>query len=1706
MNNIKRLLCLLLSATLAFPPLAAYAVYDPVNDDTDLFLANPNITSQRPNVLIVLDNTANWNTPFVNERNALVQVVNGLEDGLFNVGLMMMVETGNPNDNVDGGYVRFAVRQMTGVARTNLASMVNNFHILNDKGNNNTVGFALHEAYLYYAGLSSRASGGKVKTDHDATTDPLLAGLPSNHALPGTSGPPALPVLNSVYRSPIVDGCQKNFVIYISNGQANENAAARAEVEGFLATLTGQSPPAVIGYEPGVPTGQQANWGDEMAKYLANADVSAAHAGTQSVYTYVVEVNPQTTGLGPDMTALMKSVASNGKGLYFGVTDSASGTEIVDALNAIFNEIQAKESVFAATTLPVSANVQGTHVNQVYVGVFRPDGNKAPRWLGNLKMYNFAQDNTGKVFLADASNGIPPAVGNPAVDEITTGFIRATAKSFWTQNSTFWSFRDATQNGAGGPSDSPDGQLVEKGGAAQQVRIASAADANYITTGRNLYSYTNDGFASACDTNCPLSATPFRDDNTDITNDKLALDIRFVSPLTAFETKAVSSLTDRKAATLSNAASPISVTSLSNGATTRTITNLTTAVPKVVSSLTGLTASSPQVVSLSQVAKLSGNNYQATAATTSLPAGYVVGATVTISGVSGNSTNGTRTISAVTGNTFDFACPGCGNSIGTGGEASVTAASESTTATATLPGHGYTSGQSVTISGASPTQFNGTFNITVPETSPGVPDTDRFTYTMSQAGGNAAGAPTILAAGNTNIATATTSVAHGFSAGQSVTISGASEFAGITDSSYNGTNKIILSSPAPTSNTFSYSVGPTALPSNTASPVYAVRGGSTRVDVTTAVVHTFVDGQTVNIQGSDIAGYNGSWKISSVGSSSFRYDTATDAVAPTTAVTQVLPANNSATVTASTGFSPTVTATVTNHGFIAGVDTVVIQSTVPGDPHAGTFPVLATPDANTFTYINNQSVAPSGSYSALLPGGRVTATVNNHGYSDGNQITIASANPGAYNGTYSITVVDANTFTYVPAAAPGANNTSTAVTASRRTTTARATSTAHGFSDNTQVVIANATPPEFNGTYTITVPFLADGVTRDPNTFTYTIATAQGDASGPVTATQTGSTGTDRTRLINWVRGEDNFEDENSNNSTTDIRASVHGDVLHSRPAVINFARTAGSDNDVFLFYGANDGIFRAVKGGYSADAATPTIQPGQEVWGFVAEEFFDRFNRLRRNSPIVGSTFKKSYFMDGPISVYTKDGGGNEKLGDADDKANLYIGARRGGRFYYALDVNDPLNPKLLWKISSSTSGFAELGQTWSEATVVEGLVGQTDPVLIFGGGYDPAVEDIDPSTIPAGASNYTSTGVTTATGTVNRTMGRAIYVVNALTGAPLWSAGGQNSSGTFDLTVPGMDFAIPSAVTVVKNESGGPINRAYVGDTGGNMWRIDFKDPITDTTLTKIASVADFSNQAGRRKFQHSADVVGATGFDAVLIGSGDREHPLDAPQAAPSTYTGVVNRFYMFKDKGSDLGPVTGTGLPLDADGNPTNPTIVESALFDATLNCIQDAGAAGCGAAGQGTTTEAVALLDNASGWLLSLVSVDAAGNQTPRGEKVVGNAITIGGTVFFGTNQPSSTVEPGVCESNLGIARLYAVSATDATAVTDVNADGSLTGGDRFSQLAGGGLPPPATHVVVKPEGGTGPEELVCVGIHCSTPTVPTLNSRLRKYWYKEVDQ
>lgn len=182
---------------------------------------------------------------------------------------------------------------------------------------------------------------------------------------------------------------------------------------------------------------------------------------------------------------------------------------------------------------------------------------------------------------------------------------------------------------------------------------------------------------------------------------------------------------------------------------------------------------------------------------------------------------------------------------------------------------------------------------------------------------------------------------------------------------------------------------------------------------------------------------------------------------------------------------------------------------------------------------------------------------------------------------------------------------------------------------------------------------------------------------------------TDRTSLIDWIRGANTLKSatvtgDNPDGLTTSVRGYVHGDVLHSRPAVINYNRY-NDDRDIMVYYGSNDGIFHAVKGGQN-DA------DGVEKWGFIPSEFFPYLKRLRDASPTISSSATKPYFADGPIGIYQYDANNDGKYNSTDgDKVYIYIGMRRGDRSYYALDVSDPDNPRFLWKITNFTTNFSE-------------------------------------------------------------------------------------------------------------------------------------------------------------------------------------------------------------------------------------------------------------------------------------------------------------------------------------------------------------------------------------------------------------------------------
>lgn len=174
-----------------------------------MFVQPPPTATDLPNVLILLDNTANWNNAFTNEIASLVSTVNSLPvkadgSGKFRVGLMLFTETGGSNSNSDGGYIRAAVRELNSDNKPKYMALLNSFDKLGDKSNGGKLGKTMVEAYRYFYGQAPYAGNGKVKTDYTGNTSGTAASNAiytlTNNALASKNGSP--------YRSPVLpDSC-----------------------------------------------------------------------------------------------------------------------------------------------------------------------------------------------------------------------------------------------------------------------------------------------------------------------------------------------------------------------------------------------------------------------------------------------------------------------------------------------------------------------------------------------------------------------------------------------------------------------------------------------------------------------------------------------------------------------------------------------------------------------------------------------------------------------------------------------------------------------------------------------------------------------------------------------------------------------------------------------------------------------------------------------------------------------------------------------------------------------------------------------------------------------------------------------------------------------------------------------------------------------------------------------------------------------------------------------------------------------------------------------------------------------------------------------------------------------------------------------------------------------------------------------------------
>lgn len=523
------------------------------------------------------------------------------------------------------------------------------------------------------------------------------------------------------------------------------------------------------------------------------------------------------------------------------------------------------------------------------------------------------------------------------------------------------------------------------------------------------------------------------------------------------------------------------------------------------------------------------------------------------------------------------------------------------------------------------------------------------------------------------------------------------------------------------------------------------------------------------------------------------------------------------------------------------------------------------------------------------------------------------------------------------------------------------------------------------------------------------------------------------TQLINWTRGADVF---NENGLGTDKSRYFIGDPLHSVPQLVIYGGSA-STPDVTVFFGDNQGMLHAING-----------STGDTYFSFIPEEALAIQATLMEG---VDSATGRPYGLDGSPSTWIHDKNKDGIINPSDgDHVYLYIGMRRGGQNYYALDVTDRSNPKFLWSIKGGTGDFTELGQTWSKPAKTKVMLnGKEYDALVFAGGYD---------TIQDTALERTEDGE-----------GRAIYIVDATTGDLLWWAGPTGSGAS--IAMADMKYSIPAAPKIIDISGDGFLNQIYVGDMGGQVWRFDFdveakkaSDMATGGVIARLSGTTAESN----RRFYHTPDIfglkVGSSRYLGLLIGSGWQAHPLD---------TVVEDRIYMIKMK-----DVVSAPYVLDGNGNEvvTYTAINESKLFDTTANLI-----------GQGTAeqqVEALEELTKAQGWYIRL---------TNAGEKVLASSTTINNQTFITTYEPKP--DSTGCNPSAGKPRLYHIYTQDGKPVINydgIGTDEELTVTDRVVDLNTPGLPPTPQRMRIDGK------DIICVGAECMP--VSSVTGVVETYW------
>lgn len=240
------------------------------------------------------------------------------------------------------------------------------------------------------------------------------------------------------YNSPIVNECQKNYIILLSDGRPSRagNFDALEDLLGYPKENCEDLSTAVFN-----STRTQGNCGPELAAMLANNNQNPDIANSW-VKTSTIGFSVSDT---PGAIEYLERVATAGQGSFY---EANSSDGLTDVLRQFVDEIRETSESFVELTVDIN-KANFSHDNKAYFPLFQPSLGQS--WAGNLKGYFVDGDG-----LKDLTNTL-------ATEQTDEGVkFTDTAHSFWSSTS--------------------DGNDVESGGASEDLPTAA----------RNLYTYAGD--------------------------------------------------------------------------------------------------------------------------------------------------------------------------------------------------------------------------------------------------------------------------------------------------------------------------------------------------------------------------------------------------------------------------------------------------------------------------------------------------------------------------------------------------------------------------------------------------------------------------------------------------------------------------------------------------------------------------------------------------------------------------------------------------------------------------------------------------------------------------------------------------------------------------------------------------------------------------------------------------------------------------------------------------------------------------------------------------------------------------------------------------------------------------------------------------------------------------------------------------------------